>query len=600
MDGDLKKIKKYYGEDMMHLCRNLFPTILEEEGTLLRLLEDSFPHNRELCIDIIMGNKVEAFRTFINDKFYDHITKEKKNKIVKSPFELMDEAGYTLYECHSEADIQKFKKYYARNEALCTFGVGRLKDYMVFFAVKKNADEIKREDYPNPKRQDEYGTSVISIQYLRGDKNTLSIKNRYNHTVDNPDATFSNNLDNIIDGLNDSFEETYKLSHTGSYDKFELNNYVRANDGKFYKYNYVIDDVYYCTNNIIIDNYNVVDKYMAREKYILMDYFIVDMVNKKIFTYDGSDKYIEGLNDISKIEVVREQNECRFVTLIMNNQRKVIFEIDKYNRIIMIKDNYTREIPDNALQNTRNIHKLSMLEVMKCGDNFLLGNSELQEIDMPEIRLIGDGFLTYNRFLEEIYFPKLQVIGNMFMRRNDILKEISLPNVIYIGDEFLGLNRSIERVKLPSVKVVGDWFLSSDMKLMEFVMPKLETAHSNFLSNCGDLKIVDLPNLKSVGNYCLHKCEARIVKLPKLISVGDRFMQYNGHVTNIDLPSIKNIGSYFMSDNRIIKTINMPNLETVDDYFLLWNNTVEIINLPSLTTCGADFLAYNVKIKTVN
>ena len=36
---DLKLIKKYYGENMMHLCRTLFPTILETKGLLFSLLE---------------------------------------------------------------------------------------------------------------------------------------------------------------------------------------------------------------------------------------------------------------------------------------------------------------------------------------------------------------------------------------------------------------------------------------------------------------------------------------------------------------------------------------------------------------------------------
>ena len=31
MNNELKQIKKKYGERMMHLCRTLFPTILNEE-----------------------------------------------------------------------------------------------------------------------------------------------------------------------------------------------------------------------------------------------------------------------------------------------------------------------------------------------------------------------------------------------------------------------------------------------------------------------------------------------------------------------------------------------------------------------------------------
>ena len=42
MNNDLKIIKKKYGEKMMHFCRDLFPTILETEGLLPKLLMDNF------------------------------------------------------------------------------------------------------------------------------------------------------------------------------------------------------------------------------------------------------------------------------------------------------------------------------------------------------------------------------------------------------------------------------------------------------------------------------------------------------------------------------------------------------------------------------
>ena len=35
---DLEIIKKKYGEEMSHLCRTLFPTILEQEGELSNIL----------------------------------------------------------------------------------------------------------------------------------------------------------------------------------------------------------------------------------------------------------------------------------------------------------------------------------------------------------------------------------------------------------------------------------------------------------------------------------------------------------------------------------------------------------------------------------
>lgn len=207
VEKELKKIKKVYGEDFMHLCRTLFPTLLEQEGLLYQILSQNFSSNsKTLYKDIMNNNLEEEFKGYIYSKI--DVEKEEKQIIQrKTPYELLDEAGYNLYECHSEAEIQQFKKYYATGEELCTFQGGRLDRCVVFFAVKKNADDIKRKNFKSPSREDEYGTSVMSIQFSKAGRCTVSIKNRYNHAVNNPDATYGNDLDRIIPGLKKSFSD---------------------------------------------------------------------------------------------------------------------------------------------------------------------------------------------------------------------------------------------------------------------------------------------------------------------------------------------------------------------------------------------------------
>ena len=187
--NDLKLIKDKYGAKMMHFCRSAFPTILETPGLLFSMLKDHFEFNRFLYEDIENEGEKDSFKIYI----YSLLQKDEAEVASeKTPKELFEELGYDFYECKTEEEIQYFKKYYKEDEELCTFSGGRLNTCYVFFAVKKDAENIKRK--AEPERQDEYGTSVISIQFTKDDTNTLSIKNRYNHTVSNPDATFSNNL----------------------------------------------------------------------------------------------------------------------------------------------------------------------------------------------------------------------------------------------------------------------------------------------------------------------------------------------------------------------------------------------------------------------
>ena len=102
---DLKLIKKYYGENFMHLCKKLFPTILEENGTLYNIISNSFSHSKNLYNDLIEQDKVLEFKNYI----YSY-TKENDLivKTSKTPYELMSNAGYILYECKNQEEILSF------------------------------------------------------------------------------------------------------------------------------------------------------------------------------------------------------------------------------------------------------------------------------------------------------------------------------------------------------------------------------------------------------------------------------------------------------------------------------------------------------------
>ncbi|MDD5865715.1 MAG: leucine-rich repeat protein [bacterium] len=518
MADDLKIIKNKFGENMSNLCKELFPTILENPGLLSNIMLSHFYPNHFLFNDILANNLLNDFKDYI----YSFIISKDEINIneKRTPFEILKEKGYTLYECHTESDIQKFKKYFNKREELCTFRDNRLKKCYVFFAIKDNALELNRNDFINPQRQDEYGTSVISIQFTKDDSQTLSIKNRYNHSVSNPDSTFSNNLDNIAIGLTSAFYNTYGLKQNIISNNFEIDNYVYANDEKYYKYNYEINNVYYCPNNIIIDNFEV--KKFPKEKYIIADYFIIDLVNKNIRLYDNKiqDSFLNDLVNIENIEVNNITSNKKIFIKTNNGQIKTII-LDNKNQIIEYDNEYIKQI-----------------------DNYFLSfNNAIKKINLPNVNSIPDYFLYYNNSLENININNVKYIGNYFLYNNIYLRSLNIPNVQSIGNYFMYYNESIINLDACNVQTIGNSFLLSNDSI-------------------------------------------KYLMLPSVLSIGNSFLYSNNSLISIDMPNIIIINDGFLYNNKVLINFNAENLQIIGDYFLTNNTTIENINLPNIKIIG--------------
>ncbi len=444
MYGELKKIKKKYGEDMAHFCRDNFSSILETNGLLFEILSKSFEPTTRLYEDLFNNDLLDEFSSFI----YSQIEPPKEEiKTDKDPFVLMREAGYTLYECKSEKDIQRFKKLYYPGEELCTFHGHRLDKCHVFFAVKDGAQELNRNDFINPERQDEYGTSVISIQFTKTNCNMVSIKNRYNHTVSNPDATFSNNLDNIIPGLRYSFNAYYDFNIPNFAHNLEIPGYVLAENGKYYHYNYEFDAKYYCSNNIIIDDYE--PKYFNPSKYLLIDTYLLDLEKKRIDSEYSTIGLKTALGDIKKISIEKEK-DAKVIT-IKNSRGNVNITVDLDNLIIGYEDDNIEVLPNNFLMYNESLEWFSGKSVIGIGDNVLRLNAVLQELYVPRCVSIGDNFLKQNILLPEVSFPSLIKVGTNFLQKNTEIICGYFPNLCSVKAGFLESLNNKERLFMPEL-----------------------------------------------------------------------------------------------------------------------------------------------------
>lgn len=209
----------------------------------------------------------------------------------RCPFELLREAGYDAYLADTQEKQDSIRKFFASGEALCTFGTSRYKNYVIVNAVHKDADKLKRSDFAGKeRRQDAYGTSVISIQMKNG---FISIKNRYNHKVPNCDCTFGNNPDNIIKGLSAALQRRFQIEFKAT--KQDLPSGFMRCGVQFFKYFQEINGKYYGWD-AVLDNGAIVE--MNKDFERLYSYFVFDIKTKTMRLYDSSisDSFPEAFN----------------------------------------------------------------------------------------------------------------------------------------------------------------------------------------------------------------------------------------------------------------------------------------------------------------
>ncbi len=572
MKSELEIIKQKYGERMMRLCRKYLPKLLDVPGLVLELLDKNFYRYNKLAEDIEEQKKCYEFMGFMYSKGNIGLDKNISINDKSTAKELMARAGYLLYpECKTEAEIQSFRHYYKRDdgkvityephkrlvqrdgEELCTFNGGRLMSARVWFAVKNDVAKYKREDYKNPQRQDDYSTSVISIQFSKNDYSTLSIKSRYNHSAAGSDNTFNSNLDNIIEGLTNAFERDFgvrdKMAKCGP--TLEIDGYILANDGKYYPYNQEIKGVYYCPNNMIINQKLEVIKLPNHQ--MLVDYFIIDCNQHTIKLYDETlrDSFVKEYSINQKI--IAEKNGV--LKIIKQNGDTAILKINKRREIISLEDENLKECGDNFMCKNKTLSSLSLAKLEVCGDNFFEKNNSMKEAIFPNLNTCGNNFLSNNIIIDKINFLQLRECGWGFFQNNLLLKEANFPMLEKIGSDFFFKNKVLKNLSLPRLKKCGYSFLFNNEALEDLSLPLLESCADRFMSMNKTLKTFHAPNLKKCGQLFFYfGAQLKKLELPSLEECAQRFMFEQTNLEEFSAPKLQSIGvSFFSWQPKIVK-----------------------------------------------
>ena len=416
---------------------------------------------------------------------------------------------------------------------------------------------------------------MISIQFSKNGSNTLSIKNRYNHTIANPDATFSNDLDNIIPGLTKSFEDYYGIKQRYSQNNFHLDGYVRANDGKFYKYKTEINNVYFCADNIIIDNFKPI--FYDKSRYLVLDYFIIDLQKKAIFS-----SFVKREELPSKLGKIDYLERNKNTVLIRSNDKSVEFTFNEKREITRVKCENLDNLSGNFLCEIYNLDYLELKGTTKIKDYFL-HLVHIKSLNMPDLVYASDMCLT-STSATHIHMPKLK----------------------YAGDNFLERIRA-KKVSFPSLVKVKKYFLFNSLSLEEIYLPKLKISGENLLVNTGLTK-VKLPELVIAKEKLLyHNSFLKRVYLPKLVKTESEFLTETPSLEILVTPNLREIDGKFRTCSENLKEAYIPNLKSSYYEFNMSVNEETKVNLESLilarevrNTYIRDYVSNNIELELVS
>ena len=547
-DEMFRKIKNQNGEGF---AKKLRDHVLLDVPNLEHVLEyaGKNPDDAENLVDIL---------TEIRDTSKKSKKTENKEKI-KDPLELLNEAGYDAFYVKNLRQQNSIEKYFEPGEKLCTFSdPTRYQNYYIIHAVKKNVKNIKRSKHPD--RQDEYGTSVISIQIAKPNGGFISIKNRYNHTVNNPDATFDNNPDNIITGL------TEALKHKFGVDFFAQNatlpdNYRIIND-QLVRFNYEIDNVYY------------------DEKY----YFEGSTITKLNSDY-------EVMLDGVILNTKTGRCEIRSDNLYLYDLARVLNNEIHGHKVERKRDKKTGETVINIIDENKNIKELARTK-----------DGCITSLHLYKTTELNHRFLHYNKALKELYAPKLKKMGRDCFFSNTAMKKLYVPELEIMLDRCFNANTILTELNAPKLKKMCGGCFARAGSIKQIYIPELEEMGDGCFTEVyafnDVLTELNAPKLKKMGNACfVQNCKIKKIYIPELEKMGSDCFANAKYLTELNAPKLKEMHSGCFSYAGAIKQIYVPELEE------MWHDSFKNIKFlkklyaPKLKKMGVDCFRKTLLIK---
>ncbi|MBQ8250624.1 MAG: leucine-rich repeat protein [Alphaproteobacteria bacterium] len=508
--------------------------------------------------------------------------------VYQDPITLLKKAGYNAFVADTEEKKNSIKHYYALGEAICTFkDAERHQKYYIIHAVKEGAEKLNRRDFKNPEREDAYGTSVISIQILKKG-GFISIKNRYNHTVQACDNTFNSNPDNIILGLSESLKRYFNVDFSAG--KAPLPNGYTFQRGKIYQYhkekeNIYFGDGFYLTNGKCYE----IDK----DSQLLTDVFLIDLKEKKIKDLTRSEgksyQILKEAIDGKKLQVKTiKDTKILFADgkEVLRSRGSKLVGLTLYNETL--GKNSFFQVDDLEVLNLPNLKNLEAETFFACPCLKEVNMPLCEEVTALNFRYTAPDFKgnipTLNQkgiffagpFLVDTQKNKLVTVTNIppFSFKAVFDKEFknkkmtieSNGNTVKIladGIEKITVKEGVIKSLLVSDKFVWEHNIPNTIESLD--IPNVEFLNQTTFGSFHNLKYLNAPKLKHMPFGCFSSSPIEVAHLESLEKMAGLSMQ-NFCGKEINLPKLTYIGGLCLGSFHVDMNMYAPRLKCVTTF----------------------------------
>lgn len=501
--------------------------------------------------------------------------KIKEKKEHQDPINLLDKAGYNAYVVHNLTEQNAISRYFEPSERLCTFkDEARFKRYHIINAVRKDVDKIRRCDFDNPMREDEYGTSVISIQILKSG-GFISIKNRYNHTVSNPDNTFNSCPDKIIEGLSDAIKNYFNVDFSAQ--KTALPEGYMLQNNHIIKYNYEHNNIY-VGNGFYASDGNITEINKSSE--ILLDTVLFNLHTKEC--RDVTQFFYKG---VYSERIFKEVTKNKKISIRKNPDKTYSFFADDV-QIAVVSESKIISLTLPGIKEINEVHNFGFY---------------IRSLNLPDTEVINDDFFTNNKCLSEFVAPKLKVIRNNCFENNKELRKLELPELIKIGINGFLCNEILSELYLPKLKVMRWNCFSNNVNLNRLDFPCLESMGMRCFYQNKNICELNAPNLLEMDDVCFWSNEKLSkIYLPKLVKMGVDCFYNNEKISELSLPKLKTMKTGCFYRNLDLKRLDLSSLEYLGRMSFYKNVDIYEFNAPNLQSMESDVLKNNIGLRSVN